>query len=77
MSTQSVKVIIFLIEVLLPDLTCTDMIGLDTGSMSGWGGSGLCLSVMSEATAPRGGGGGWMASEYKVQEKCAHRAVRG
>lgn len=61
---------------LLVDLTCTAMIGLDAGFLSaafvGVGGG----AVMSEDTALRGGGG-WMASAYKVQEKCAHGAVGG
>lgn len=81
MSTPNGKAVISLIEMLLLDLTCMAMIGLDAGFLSGafvWGWE-CCraASVMSEAFAMCGGGGGWMASEYKVREKCAHRAVRG
>lgn len=69
MTTQNGKVIILLIEMLLLELSCTAMIRLDTGFMSGafvgGGGRGAGLCVMSEATALCGGGG-WMASEYKV-----------
>lgn len=56
-------------------LDCEGMIGLSASFLSG---AGVCaeLAVMSEAAAPCGGGGGWMASDYKVQEKCARRAIR-
>lgn len=58
--------------------TYTAVIGLDafhlSGALLGWGGR--AVPLMSEATALCGGGG-WMASEHKVQEKCDHCAVRG
>lgn len=73
------KVTIFLLGTLLLYSTCMAVIGLDGGSLSGacvGVGGCACVSAVSEATAPRcSGGRGWMASEYKVQEKCAHHAA--
>lgn len=66
----------FSLGVLLLGLTCPVMIGLEAGTPVRclcWGAG---APVISEASAVCGGGE-WMAAEYKVQERCAHRAVRG